>query len=341
MNKVYLASFFIALAASAVFVALARWAALRWDILDHPSTPVKTHRHATPLLGGVGIFLGIVTALVAVRFLTSFPTGTLRSLWAILLGGAFLLGVGLVDDAMKPRGISFEWKFLFQFLAAAILIFFDIRIRFIEPDWIADVATLVWVAGITNAFNIIDIMDGLSASQVVVAALGFLFISIPTEQVYVNVAAAAAAGAALAFLPFNFSSRRKIFMGDAGSLMLGFVMSALSLGTNYTHVSEVGLLAPILILGLPIYDTFFVSALRLKQGKSPFLGSKDHLALKLRALGYSPRRVVTALGTAAAAFSALAYIVTRAGFMTAIVLAALALVIGFYVVVRLHDVKVD
>ncbi|MBL0058206.1 MAG: undecaprenyl/decaprenyl-phosphate alpha-N-acetylglucosaminyl 1-phosphate transferase [Elusimicrobia bacterium] len=319
---------------------LVRALALRWGILDHPHTAVKTHKSPVPYLGGLALFAGFAGALVLLRFATHFPTGTLRSLWGLLIGGAFLSGVGLADDLVKPNGLSFQAKFFFQFLAAGILIFFDIRIRFIHPDWLAILLTVVWVTGISNAINLIDIMDGLAASQTFVAALGFLLISIPTEQVYVNAAAAAIAGACLAFIPHNMSNKRKIFMGDMGSLVLGFLLAGLSLGTSYTRVSEVGVFAPILILGLPVYDTFFVSALRIKQGKSPFLGSKDHLALKLRATGLSTDRVVLVFAAAAAALSAGAYLLTLTPFFISLVVVSGVLLVGLFVMVKLHDVVV-
>lgn len=314
--------------------------AVRWGVMDHPHTEIKTHKAPVPYLGGLAIFAGFAGALVLLRFATHFPSGTLRSLWGLLLGAVFLAGVGLVDDLKKPQGLSFQAKFFFQFIAAAILVLFDIRIRFVHPEWLAILLTLVWVTGISNAINLIDIMDGLASSQTLVASLGFLLISIPTEQIYVNMAASAMVGATLAFIPHNMSKKRKIFMGDMGSLMLGFLLAGLSLGTSYTRLSEVGVLAPLLILGLPVYDTFFVSFLRIRQGKSPFLGSKDHLALKLRAMGYSTEKVVLIFATAAAFLSAGAFLLTLTPFYVSLFVVAALLLFGLFVMVKLHDVVV-
>jgi UDP-GlcNAc:undecaprenyl-phosphate GlcNAc-1-phosphate transferase len=337
--SLYVASFGSGFLLSAVFTPLARRAALRFDVLDRPNTAVKTHREPTPYLGGVALYAAVAVTLLLLRLKTHFPSGTLRSLRAVLVGGLFMAGVGLVDD-MKPGGLNFRWKFFLQFLGAALLIAFDIRIQFIQPYWLACVFTVLWVVAITNAFNIIDIMDGLSSSQAMTACLGFLFISLPHEEVYVNLTSAALAGACLAFLPYNLSSKRKIFMGDAGSLFLGFTLSAVSLGVSYTQETDLGLLAPLLILGLPLYDTFFVSTLRVWQGKSPFLGSKDHLALKLRTLGLPPHKVVLVMASAAALFSIAAYVATRAPVTVSFFLLTLISVVGLYVVVRLHRVQV-
>lgn len=340
MILLYSATVLAAFLITFLVTPLVRLLAVRWNILDHPHTDIKTHKAPVPYLGGLAILAGFAGALVVLRFITHFPSGTLRSLWGLLLGAGFLAAVGLVDDLKKPLGLSFQSKFFFQFVAASILIYFDIRIRFVHPDWVAMILTILWVTAISNAINLIDIMDGLAASQVVVAALGFLLISIPTEQIYVNFAAAALAGSALAFIPHNMSQRRKIFMGDMGSLMLGFILAGLSLGTNYTKASDAGLFAPLLILGLPVYDTLFVSLMRIKQGKSPFLGSKDHLALKLRALGYSKERVVITFVFAAALLSAAALLLTMMPLYGTIAIGVGVLITGLVVLIKLHNVVV-
>ncbi len=290
--KVYILAVAFSFAVSALSSPLARLLALRFGWVDHPSTPIKTHAIATPVLGGAAIFLSYALTLSLLRFLTHFPSGTLHTLRALLLGGSLVFALGAVDDIHKPGGVGFRLKFIVQIAAALVLVAAGVRIRFISPAPVAVVLTVLWVVGVTNAFNIIDVMDGLSASQAAVASLAFLMIALPGEQLYVNFASAALAGAALGFLPWNFSSRRKIFMGDSGSLVLGFALAAISLGTNYSAVNPVGVYAPIMILLVPIFDTIFVAALRLRKGRSPFLGSKDHFALRLETAGWSRRAIV-------------------------------------------------
>jgi len=226
--------------------------------------------------------------------------------------------LGIIDDLRKPQGLGVKAKFSVQVLAALLLMAFGIRIRFIQPSYIAGGLTLIWVVGITNAMNIIDIMDGLSASQAAIAALGFLMISLPSEEFYVNFAAAALAGATLGFLPWNMSSKRKIFMGDSGSMLLGFILASLSLGTRYSDVNDVGVYAPLLILMVPIFDTLFVMYLRIRKGHSPFLGSKDHFALRLEELGYSRPRIVILAAAAAAGLGFCAFLVTQLGLLWAL-----------------------
>ncbi len=197
-----------------------------------------------------------------------------------------------------------------QTTAAALLVYFGIQLRFITPDYLAVVLTVVWVVGICNAFNIIDIMDGLAASQGAVAALGFLLIALPSEQIYVNFAAAALVGAAAGFLPWNFSVKRKIFMGDSGSLLLGFVLSALALGVDYTQINPLGVFAPLFILAIPMFDTFYVMFIRMKKGLSPFRGSLDHFALRLERIGYTRPQIVALCLVASAFLSLCALLVT-------------------------------
>jgi UDP-GlcNAc:undecaprenyl-phosphate GlcNAc-1-phosphate transferase len=308
--RLYLIAFLIPLGASLILTPLLRALALRFGHLDTP-TDIKTHKVPTPLLGGAAIFISFTVSLVAMRFYTSFPTGTLRDLRVILFGGAAIFLLGILDDMAKPRGLGVRTKFAVQFAVALIAVYFGFRIRFIRPDYLAAGLSLLWIVGVANAFNLIDIMDGLSAGQASLAAFGFLLISFPSEAIYVNFASAALAGATLGFLPYNFSKRFKIFMGDSGSLFCGFVLALIAMGTRYTQVNPLGVYAPLIILAIPIYDTLFVSVLRLRRGHSPFIGSKDHFALRLEKLGFSRRRVVWLTSLVTLALSVFAWLMTQ------------------------------
>jgi len=305
------ASFICAAAVSFFLTPLVRLLSLRLGVLDTPSSAVKTHKEPTPVFGGVSIYLGFMATMLLLRLTTSFPTGTLYNLRALMIGGTLMFLLGLVDDLKRPEGLDYKPKFIVQIIAAGVLILFGLRMRFLQPAYVAYVVTMIWVVGVTNAFNIVDIMDGLSASQAAVAALVFLMISLPSEELYVNFASAALAGAALGFLPWNFSKKRKIFMGDSGALLLGFLLAGISLGTRYSDVNDAGVFAPLLILFVPAFDTFFVSLLRLNQGKSPFLGSRDHFALRLEKMGFSRHQVVAMAAAAAAFMGFCAFLVTQ------------------------------
>ena len=137
----------------------------------------------------------MATALIFARAYTNFPSGTLRSLRGLMMGGSIILLLGLIDD-VKMKGLGYRFKFVVQFVAALCLIAFDIRIKFIHPALDGRTCSRsIWVVGVINAVNIIDIMDGLASGIAVIASLGFLFISLPSEQIYVNFASVAMAGA--------------------------------------------------------------------------------------------------------------------------------------------------
>lgn len=317
-TELYFAAIGIAFVLSVVATPLVRKMAIKMGWLDSPSSDVKTHTIATPALGGIAIWIAFAGTLVAMRFMTHFPSGTLYRLRAVLIGGGLVFLLGVVDDIRKPSGLGWKSKFAVQTLAACLLVYFGIKIRFIQPEYLGGILTILWVVGICNAFNIIDIMDGLASSQAAVSALGFLLIALPSEDIYVNFAAAALMGAALGFIPWNISKKGKIFMGDSGSLLLGFVLAALSLGTDYTQVNPFGCYAPIFILMVPIFDTLYVMVIRMMKGRSPFLGSRDHFALRLERMGLSRPQIVSLCVLATMFLTICAWLVTVVGTMWAV-----------------------
>jgi len=184
-------------------------------------------------------------------------------------------------------------------------------------------------------------MDGLASGIAVIASLGFLFISLPSEQFYVNIASVSLAGALLGFMPYNFSRRRKIFLGDTGSLFIGFTLAALSMGTSYTHVNNAGVFAPILILGIPIYDTILVTILRLQKGMSPFLGSRDHYALRLERHGFYREEILVLSYAFSLALTFTAYEVTLVLFNSAMVIYAVTGVVAAGIGTWLARIRIE
>ncbi len=339
-DNYYFACFLLALGTALLTTPLFRKAAIMFGVLDHPYSDVKTHKQPVPYLGGLAVAVGVVIGLLYTRAHTSFPTGTLRSIRGLLLGGGLILVLGLIDD-IKLKGLSYRFKFFIQLVAAMCLLSFDIRIHFIKPIWLGNILTVVWVVGIINAVNIIDIMDGLASGIAVIASLGFFFISLPSEQVHVNLTSVALAGALLGFMPYNFSRRQKIFLGDTGSLFVGFILAALSLGTSYTHVNNAGVFAPLLILGVPIYDTILVSILRLQKGESPFLGSHDHYALRLERHGFYREEILILSYAASLLLTFAAYQVSVAVFEYALLTYAIASLAAVALGTWLAKIKID
>ncbi|MBI4369421.1 MAG: undecaprenyl/decaprenyl-phosphate alpha-N-acetylglucosaminyl 1-phosphate transferase [Elusimicrobia bacterium] len=307
---VYLLIIASSFALSFLLTPLTRGVAFRLGLYDMPDRRLKTHTEPTPRIGGVAIFFSMMIVLVATRFLTHYPTGTIRNFRYILFGMAGIFTLGLADDTM-PGGISYRWKFLFQIAAALLLVVASIRIHFFSPPYLAAILSVIWIVGVANALNLIDILDGLAATQAAIAAASFLAIGFPSEEIYVNILAATLLGATLGFLPHNFKAKGKVFMGDSGSLTLGYILAVLALGCSYSTKNPLAVYAPILILGVPIFETLFLIYIRVKQGMNPFRGSRDHIAHRLQMVGLSEKNIVLVMGSGTLVLSLAAFMLTR------------------------------
>jgi len=252
-------------------------AAIEFEIVDMPDGGLKQHRGPVPYLGGLAIY---VSFLVALGLVFEFD----RRVLGILLAGTIVVLLGLIDD-FGVLGVG--PKFAGQFVAAWVLVKCDIAIHIaVLPEWLSVVLSLLWIVGVANAFNIIDIMDGLSAGTALIASVFLLVVSIFNGQPAIAVLTGVLAGSLLGFLRYNYHPAR-IFMGDCGSLFLGMTLASLAMIGKYDRFNPIGYLSPLLILGIPLFDTTYVSLLRVLRGRSPFEGSPDHFALRLRAAGCS------------------------------------------------------
>ncbi len=265
----------LALLLSLYSTPIAMRAAREYNIVDEPDGKLKRHKEPVPYLGGLSIFISFLLAL-------SFVYETDSRILAILLSGSIIVMIGLIDDF---RMISPNVKFAGQLIAAYILIDSGIYIKIgVFPEWLAVIITVIWIVGIMNAINIVDIMDGLAAGMCTIAGISFLLISIINSEPVITEMTAVLIGSTLGFLKFNYHPA-KIYMGDSGSMFLGLVVGALSITGDYTYTNELGFLNPIIILSVPIFDTLYVMILRAFRGKSPFRGSDDHFAVRLRIKG--------------------------------------------------------
>jgi dephospho-CoA kinase len=190
-------------------------------------------------------------------------------------------------------------KFSVQAIAGGILVFYDVQLKIeLLPTWLNESLTVFWVIALTNAVNLTDIMDGLCATICGIAAFTFALILALTGDFTPAILGFALAGALTGYLPHNFHPAR-LFMGDTGAQFTGFLLAALAIRGSYTAFNSIALIAPLLILGIPLYDTTLVSILRLRKGISPFHGSPDHVAIRLRRLGFSIQatvRILAAIG---------------------------------------------
>lgn len=287
MHQVNLSGYMLGLSSfviSLILTPLMRKVAMKLSIMDHPTSEIKSHRYSVPYLGGVAVVSGVAVALL-LRFV-QVREQVLISSWGLLfpLLGIFLLGT--LDDVL---GFSARLRFFIQAIIFAL--FIQIRNLYFPltgVDWLDKGVTLFWLVGITNAFNIIDIMDGLSSGVAIICG-AFLYTLSLSHNVELSMSLSiAVVGSCLGFIGFNFSHRFKIFLGDGGSTLIGALLgiAGVALCANSANPVSSGLVVFVLF-GIPIYDTLLVMILRMRRGISPFKGSRDHFALRMVTMGFS------------------------------------------------------
>jgi UDP-GlcNAc:undecaprenyl-phosphate GlcNAc-1-phosphate transferase len=285
-----LQSMLIAFASAVALVPLARRLAIRINVVAHPRAD-RWHRTVIPLLGGVAIGLATLIAGLAGGLAVSLP--------AVLFASMAMFVMGLVDDILALRPAT---KLVGQIAAAAALVYFGFRLNWVESRLLDSVLTMVWVVGLTNAFNLLDNMDGLCAGiafTVAAMLLAGFWTGVSRENAMPEMTLLAAlAGAAAGFLVYNFPPA-SIFMGDSGSLLFGFSLAALTLGHEGVRASRSDVLSviagPAFVLLIPIFDTTLVTVARLLSGRSPATGGRDHSSHRLVAIGLSERNAVMVL----------------------------------------------
>jgi len=251
-----------------------------------------------PLAGGLGIGISFFVASLIGFNLSGALTPPVQG---ILLASLLMLLFGLVDDLKE---LSITAKFLAQSIATLILIAFGVRAEIVHIGFVANIAiTFLWVLGITNAINHLDVMDGLAGAVSLIAGLSFFVISSFIGDTNSAILSLVLCSAVISFLVFNLPPA-KIYMGNCGSHFLGFVLAAVALNISYAPIEKrIALLSPLLILGFPIFDTAFLIMVRLSKGKLPFKKSNDHPALLFQAAGYSKRKTLFILGALCLFFS--------------------------------------
>ena len=277
------AAFLLAFALSLYITPMMRRAAIQFGILDRPTGELKDHPQAVPYLGGLAVFVAYLFALGI-----TFEFG--HAVLGILLSGTLMLLLGLIDDL----GVLSPWeKIAGQTVAIVVLLKAGLYIKLaFLPAPVAWTLSVLWLLTVTNAVNIIDIMDGLASGVGAIAALFLATIAIRNGEPMVAVMAAALAGGLCGFLRYNFKPAT-IYLGDSGSLFVGLTLSSLAMNGHYTSRNSLAMLTPVIILGVPLLDLAFVSVARVRKGLSPFRGSQDHIALRLKRKGLSVPRIVS------------------------------------------------
>jgi UDP-GlcNAc:undecaprenyl-phosphate/decaprenyl-phosphate GlcNAc-1-phosphate transferase len=326
---VALVVFVVALGITAVSIPWVRRLAINLGFVDAPAQR-KLHSTPIPLMGGVAIFGGAMVALLL------FSNGLARSVTGVGLALSLVALVGLIDDR---RSLPAWAKLGGQFVAFLILVYFGIHVRLPLPDLVNYALTFLWVAGISNAINFLDNMDGLSAGVSAVAASFMLLLGLQNNQYLVSALAAAVLGSCLGFLRYNFKPAQ-IFMGDAGSLFLGFSLAILGLQLRFPANSNfVTWMVPVFILGLPIFDTTLVVISRLRRGVSPNTAGKDHTSHRLVNKGYGQREAVLILYLVTGAFGMVGLFITEATVTQGYVMAGVTAVLALWAIYRLDNVR--
>lgn len=322
------AAFAICFAATPIIKIFAQ----RVGAMDMPGDARRVHDHPIPRMGGLAIFMGFVLSVVLFGDITEQVRG-------ILLGSILIVAVGAIDDVVSLKA----WvKFLFQILAAIIAVAHDVVIEVImNPNVFSDTDTLslgifaipitiVWIVAITNSVNLIDGLDGLAVGVSAISSVTMLIISLAVAEGHVAVLLAALAGACIGFMPYNLNPA-KIFMGDTGALLLGYVLSTASIIGLFKFYAVVSFAVPFLILAVPLFDTVFAFFRRLIKGQNPMSPDRGHFHHRLIDMGLTQKQAVAILYSISAIMGLAAVVMTTSGEIKALILilaACFALIVG-------------
>ncbi len=323
--QIYIVAFIIAVAVAYFATPHVKELAIKAGAMDTPDER-KVHREPVPRMGGLAIYFGVVAAVFISMKIN-------HQILGIFLGGSIMLAVGIIDDIKQ---LSAKAKLAGQILAAMALIVFDVRIEWLTNpfgpmiylDYLSIPVTILWIVAVTNTVNLIDGLDGLAAGVSSIASITILFVALQQNLWMVALLTAAIAGSALGFLFHNFNPA-KIFMGDTGSLFLGYMLAAVSIMGAVKGAATIALFVPIVALGLPIMDTAFAIIRRYHHGVPIFRPDKGHLHHRLLAMGLSQKQVVLSM-----------YVVSGLLGLSAIILSEVSQLYAFLIFIAIAAVSV-
>ncbi|SCY87577.1 MraY family glycosyltransferase [Alkaliphilus peptidifermentans] len=292
MEKLFMA-FFLALMISYILTPYAKKLAYKIGAVDVPKDNRRVHTKPIPRMGGLAIYVAFaLTALIMLPINRSFI--------GILIGATLITIIGIIDDVKQ---ISAKYKLLVQIIAAVIVVYSGVSIKYISVPFLetgisfgqySGIVTIFWIIGITNAVNLIDGLDGLAAGVSVIASVTLAIVAYTHGQVGVAMLLIILAGGAVGFLPYNFNPA-EIFMGDTGSLLIGFLLASVSIEGVIKSATTIAVAIPVLALGVPVFDTAFAIARRLVNKRPIMEADKGHLHHKLLDYGLSQRQTVLTL----------------------------------------------
>lgn len=331
----YLITFILAFIIAFSATPIARRIAIRAGAIDIPKDERRIHKKPIALMGGAAIIAGFVISVLFDCISSSRILSPGKELLGLMAGVAIISVMGILDDI---KTLNYKIKLVFQISAAlSVVLISGTRIMSITNPFVSAgfsnlspvisyPLTILWIVGITNAINLIDGLDGLAAGVASISSLSLFFVSIlrpdalnPALTVYTAVITAALAGSTLGFLPFNFNPA-KIFMGETGSAFLGFTLGVISIQGTLKSYAAISITIPLLVLGLPLFDTILAIFRRIQQGKSIMQADRGHLHHRLMDMGLSQRQSVVIMYTASAALGLCAIVLADRGALSAIIL---------------------
>jgi len=328
---IYICTFFLAFLLSIFLSPVTIKASERWNIFSKP----KKEAGPMPCLGGLGIFIAVVAGCVLARFLYSVD---IPRLIGLIVSSSLIVLLGVIDDVEDLRPFV---KIIAQMIAIGLLMLFGFhtKIAFL-PVWANLVITFIWIIFITNAFNLLDIVDGLTSGLVIIISLPLLVISLVNKDALSSIVLISLIGANLGFLRYNYPPAR-LYMGDTGSLFSGFLLATVAINISYASFEKpIALITPILAMSLPIYDTLFVIVMRAKKGRAIFSKTDDHFALRLVTMGYSVHKGLWIMYLFAIFLSIAALIVVFGSTMMGIIALAVVVLTFIFLGKKVGMVKV-
>ena len=328
---IYVWAFVVALIITYALTPVVRHFAIRIGAIDKPDAR-KVHKGTIPRLGGLAIFLGYVGSVL-------FNVPHDHSVFGLMLGTVILVLVGIWDDIKQ---IEAKTKLMGQIIAAAVLVAYGIRVDFIELPFIGMIylkfwsvpLTIFWIVGFTNIVNLIDGLDGLAAGISFIACIALAVMTLQLGQVELACIALALAGATVGFLRYNFNPA-KIFMGDTGSMLLGYTLAAISVMGTVKTAAAIALVVPAIVLGLPILDTLFAIVRRKISGRPIFKPDKGHVHHRLLAQGLTQKQAVLMMYAVTAFLGGVSVIVAEVNIWVGALVVLVLFILSIFIARRL------
>lgn len=341
---IYIWAFGVALIVALIATPAVILLAEKTGAMDAPNAR-KVHKKPIPRIGGLAIYAGFTVSIIFIAAKFGLDSEMIKETAGLLVSGTLIVALGLVDDY---KNLPAKVKLFGQICAAAVLVLiFDVRIDFVTNPfgeyfyfdnlsipYLAIPITIFWLVGLTNTVNLIDGLDGLAAGVAAIASGTIFLIALERNFVLVAIMTAALAGAAVGFLKYNFNPAQ-IFMGDTGSMFLGFMLAGISVTGTVKSAATIALIVPIFALGLPILDTTFAIVRRLRGGVPIFKPDKGHLHHRLLSVGFTQKQAVLLMYVISALFGLSAIALTAVSYQIAALILFVVISAIFYGVKKL------